>query len=178
MNKTCTKCKKLLGLEYFHKDKYAKDKLRSFCKRCACVVGAKNRSKNIDDARKRDRDYYHANSTRINTNKRDRYWKNPEKHRDQRNKYTKENKLKNRNYYLKATYGLDLEDFECLLILQEYACGICNATRCNVRDVLSVDHCHKTGSIRGLLCHNCNIALGSFKDSIYNLKKAISYIGE
>jgi hypothetical protein len=41
---------------------------------------------------------------------------------------------------------------------------------------LAVDHCHKTGKIRGLLCHYCNIALGGFKDSIESLKKAIKYL--
>jgi len=41
---------------------------------------------------------------------------------------------------------------------------------------LVVDHDHKTGDIRGMLCHNCNRALGLFKDSVVNLKSAIEYL--
>jgi hypothetical protein len=39
-----------------------------------------------------------------------------------------------------------------------------------------VDHCHTTGAIRGLLCHNCNRALGLLKDDINVIKNAINYL--
>lgn len=41
---------------------------------------------------------------------------------------------------------------------------------------LVVDHCHDTGKIRGLLCHNCNRALGLLKDSVHTLESAIDYL--
>lgn len=41
---------------------------------------------------------------------------------------------------------------------------------------LSIDHCHKTGSVRGMLCGNCNNGLGRFKDSTELLKNAINYL--
>ena len=41
---------------------------------------------------------------------------------------------------------------------------------------LVVDHCHKTGKIRGLICDSCNVGLGRFKDNIDNLKNAIKYL--
>ena len=41
---------------------------------------------------------------------------------------------------------------------------------------LVVDHCHATGKVRGLLCHNCNRALGLLKDKISVLKNAIQYL--
>lgn len=41
---------------------------------------------------------------------------------------------------------------------------------------LALDHDHKTGAVRGLLCHNCNRALGLFQDSISNLENAIDYL--
>jgi hypothetical protein len=43
-------------------------------------------------------------------------------------------------------------------------------------DVLVIDHCHTSGKFRGLLCHNCNIALGHFKDDISVLENAIAYL--
>lgn len=41
---------------------------------------------------------------------------------------------------------------------------------------LSVDHCHKTGEIRGMLCQKCNTGLGMFRDNVDFLKKAIDYL--
>lgn len=41
---------------------------------------------------------------------------------------------------------------------------------------LSVDHCHKTGKVRGLLCSNCNTAIGLLKEDINVLKNAINYL--
>lgn len=43
---------------------------------------------------------------------------------------------------------------------------------------LAVDHCHSTGKIRGLLCHNCNTGLGKLGDSIESLTKALNYLKE
>ena len=40
----------------------------------------------------------------------------------------------------------------------------------------SIDHCHVTGKIRGVLCRNCNVALGHFKDSRLHLKAALTYL--
>ena len=39
-----------------------------------------------------------------------------------------------------------------------------------------IDHCHETKKIRGVLCHNCNTALGLFKDNIKVMRKAINYL--
>lgn len=41
---------------------------------------------------------------------------------------------------------------------------------------LAIDHCHATGSLRGLLCHHCNVGLGHFRDDAALLAKAIDYI--
>lgn len=41
---------------------------------------------------------------------------------------------------------------------------------------LVVDHCHSSGKVRGLLCHNCNRALGLFQDSMSSLTRAIEYL--
>jgi hypothetical protein len=42
--------------------------------------------------------------------------------------------------------------------------------------MLSIDHCHNTGKVRGLLCDHCNKGLGLFKDNIDYLNKAIEYL--
>ena len=61
-------------------------------------------------------------------------------------------------------------------------CKICNNPEARVvngkTSRLAVDHCHKTGKVRGLLCWACNTSIGRFKDSIEILESAISYIRE
>jgi hypothetical protein len=64
---------------------------------------------------------------------------------------------------------------------QNGLCGICKQEGFVMdpkkhRTKLVVDHCHRTNAVRGLLCHNCNRALGLFKDSKESLMNAISYI--
>lgn len=51
------------------------------------------------------------------------------------------------------------EDFEKMMKAQRYVCAICHKP-CRTERRLAVDHCHKTGKIRGLLCFNCNTHLG------------------
>lgn len=74
---------------------------------------------------------------------------------------------------LKRSYGLTEEDYDKLYASQNGICKICQ----NYFPKLNIDHCHKTGKIRGLLCWNCNTALGKFKDSVELLSNAISYLG-
>lgn len=54
--------------------------------------------------------------------------------------------------------------------------GVCAICECPDKKRLSVDHDHQTGKIRGLLCANCNLALGNFKDDPDRLAKAIVYL--
>ena len=82
-----------------------------------------------------------------------------------------------KNYVLEKTYGITLNEYQNLRTFQENKCAICG---CEVMDVtgreLAVDHCHKSGKVRGLLCSNCNLGLGSFKDDPELLTKAIEYL--
>lgn len=55
-------------------------------------------------------------------------------------------------------------------------CTICKSPENGRYKHLSVDHCHNTGKIRGLLCNNCNRALGLFKDNPEILRKAADYV--
>lgn len=55
-------------------------------------------------------------------------------------------------------------------------CQICKSN--DKRRMLSIDHCHNTGKVRGMLCDNCNRALGFFKDNINYMKNAIKYLEE
>lgn len=75
-------------------------------------------------------------------------------------------------------YGLTEQDYEVLLKQQNYCCAVCADTQEEAGGhLLSVDHCHKTGVVRGLLCPRCNAGLGQFRDNPDFLKAAIKYLG-
>lgn len=75
---------------------------------------------------------------------------------------------------LKHEYGLSEEDYNNLHVQQNNQCKICGITP----KKLVVDHCHTTGRVRGLLCHNCNTGLGQFKDNTQFLQLAIKYLND
>lgn len=85
------------------------------------------------------------------------------------------------NAYLQRNYGTTFRQYRLMLEGQKGLCKICgsegfimNKDRHKMR--LVVDHCHSTGKVSGLLCHNCNRALGLFQDSQDSLLKAIDYL--
>lgn len=81
---------------------------------------------------------------------------------------------------LKRNYSISLDLYKDMFNSQGGTCAICNKPESKPRKNgayhLSVDHNHVTGKIRGLLCNNCNRAIGMFKDDIDALKKAIEYL--
>ena len=80
--------------------------------------------------------------------------------------------INNKKGLLKHNYGITLEKYNEIFEDQGGVCAICNT---KTQKDLSVDHDHKTGEIRALLCAQCNFGLGNFKDNIELLKKAINY---
>lgn len=87
-----------------------------------------------------------------------------------------ERKLVQRNCRWKTYYGITEEIFLDILEEQGGGCAICGKTEEENGRRLGIDHCHLTSKFRGLLCHGCNIGLGSFKDSPDLLRKAILYL--
>jgi hypothetical protein len=94
--------------------------------------------------------------------------------------YARENKDKipSTGYSLKRRYGITSQDYVELLNKQNNCCAICFTTACHTGRNFSVDHDHKTGKVRGLLCAHCNVGLGNFKDQTTLLQKAIEYLKE
>ena len=83
-----------------------------------------------------------------------------------------------RDLALRNAYGISLEEYDNMLESQLGCCAICSMTPEENGRRLDVDHCHETGKVRGLLCHNCNSMLGLAKDNISILLDAVKYLEE
>lgn len=79
---------------------------------------------------------------------------------------------------LKSRFGVTLEWFDSLLASQGGRCAICGTDTPGGRGAFHVDHCHTTGAVRRLLCHNCNVGLGHFRDDPVLLVSATHYLLE
>lgn len=81
-------------------------------------------------------------------------------------------------HIIKVRYGITPEQYEALLAEQGGRCAICGTEepgRTGVRK-WSVDHCHTTGRVRGILCHPCNLMLGKARDNPEILRKGADYL--
>lgn len=97
--------------------------------------------------------------------------------RDQKAKASP-NYMKNiRKAQLKRLYDVSPEQYDEMFAKQNGVCAICGLPETGKREYLCVDHDHASGRVRGLLCHDCNIGLGKFKDDATRLNKAIWYLG-
>jgi Recombination endonuclease VII len=107
---------------------------------------------------------------RENARRRNRYHNDPEyrekQHQTARRAWRK---------YRLSRYGLTVEAYEALLARQDGACAICGT---KFEQTPCVDHCRKTKKVRGLLCSNCNVAVGLFREDPNLLRKAATYLEE
>ena len=95
--------------------------------------------------------------------------------------------LKRKDYLYRSMYGISYLEYRNMACDQDYKCAICNKQErfMHIEDWkqkgylgdLHVDHCHETGRVRGLLCKECNMALGVLNNKTI-LNKAIDYLEE
>jgi len=77
---------------------------------------------------------------------------------------------------IRRTYGITLNDYEKMLKEQGDGCKICGKTEEQEGRRLAIDHCHSSGEVRGILCSNCNQAIGLLNDDVEVIEKAAEYI--
>jgi hypothetical protein len=105
--------------------------------------------------------------------------KNKERIAMQMKEFYKNNPQKMRQYQLRRffdLYGITMEQYKVMYDNQEGKCPICGRHENELVKSLCIDHDHKTGSIRDLLCVKCNVGLGWFDDDIERLSSAILYL--
>jgi hypothetical protein len=193
--KKCNRCKNLYTKDGFYKQSIRKSGYNSLCKSC-CAEESKNRY--IKSYKKIDypSSYFDSGGLKMCCTCKNKYQKdcfylsNKEKSgyskvckfcsREKGKNLKYRYPLRNKKNKLKK-YGLSIEEYEKMLSSQNGVCSICNKeeTRKGKNGKvlpLNVDHCHKTGKVRGLLCHLCNVSLGGFQDSEEILLKAINYL--
>jgi hypothetical protein len=146
--KNCPKCNQTKPLFDFYKDKSKKDGKTAYCKFCSSEKRMKVYCSNPEDEKQKMRERFKAN---------------PDKYKE---------------YALKYSYGITLEEYNQMFTAQKGCCKICNTHQTQLKRKLFVDHCHTTGKVRGLLCQPCNTLLGQAKDDLTILQQAIKYLEE
>lgn len=104
--------------------------------------------------------------------------------REERASYFKSHREQNplawKNSYLEQSFGISLAEYGEMLVAQNGVCAICKQPETHMRNgkvkALAVDHDHKTGAIRGLLCFDCNTGIGKLKDDPEVMRSAIQYL--
>ena len=160
--KKCNRCGEVKSTSLFYRHKHTKDGLLGKCKACVSAANKEAYERNKESNRAYARDYHSRNREVCKQKMRERY-------------------AANKDYYrakaLDNSIGKGAHDFYQVEIGKSDKCRICGiAEESAPKGRLSVDHCHDTGKFRGLLCSNCNTAIGLLQDDISNLTAAIEYL--
>ena len=152
--KLCTRCKRRKPLTTFSKCTKAKDGRFGHCKVCAS---------------KYHREYAAAHKDQIAA-----------KHRVYRQTHKDKVRTQACGYRLKRRYGITLVEFNAMRQKQRDRCALCKKPMefgGGMRMLRAVvDHCHRTGRVRGLIHARCNTLLARAEDSVVRLRQAIKYL--
>lgn len=196
--KKCCKCRELLPETDFWIDRSTKDGLYRKCKRCGSVAKKKKCNK-CKSTKRIASEFYHEIPTckdcLLAVDKKQcarcrklkslaEFYKGDGKGSKQSVckacRRTPEYQKKASHRVRLRTYGLTDDQYIALLKKYDEKCGICETTATTSRTgrhlSLHIDHDHETGEVRGLLCGDCNLGLGRFKDDTRRLKNAINYL--
>ncbi len=164
------------------KDTRYKDGYKIRCKLCREEQRIRTYNKHKDARIKYVKEWKDKNKERLKEQQSIDYKNNPEKYRKWSKQYKDLNREKISTLEICRVRQISVKDYEAMVKHQNGKCAICKleetrmARNGNKTTRLCLDHDHDTGKIRGLLCHDCNSALGKFKDSIETLIFATIYL--
>lgn len=172
--KTCSSCKESLQEKEFYVSKNSSDGLYPCCRQCDSIRMKKKNNKP-------DPKVTEKTCTRCRVTKPVKEFARRKASRDGL-QFCCIDCL--RDKYWTRIYGLTASQYEDLLAYQNGVCAIClepettNDPRTGRPRKLAVDHCHKTGEVRGLLCLRCNSAIGKLADDSDRLRRAAKYLDD
>lgn len=180
MDKLCTRCETLKDLGDFPKRKDSKDGYNTRCKICIAEVNAARYQANREDRQKVSSERYYRNKEAIQKKKKETYDANAEFYRKVSRDYGKSDRGRyaRRINKLKVVYNLSDIQYRGLMDNQAGVCPICKKSldHLGYDKSIMVDHDHRTGKVRGLLCGLCNSMLGFAEDSIETLENAVDFL--
>ncbi len=128
--------------------------------------------KNIEDNRKNSKKYYYAHKEKINKCS-NQYYRD---HREKELRRMKQRYLcKGKEELFISKYGLSYNEWKELWYAQDGRCVVCDKFFAETKDIC-VDHDHKTGKVRSLLCKRCNIGIGLFDDDPKLFENVMEYL--
>ena len=105
-------------------------------------------------------------------------YNNTDKRKASMRAYYIKNKEQQRDRGMRRRYGIGLDDYNKMLKEQKDSCYICKLSSSKQSKRLHIDHNHKTGKVRALLCHHCNTTIGALKENTMILKNIINYLNK
>lgn len=180
MEKKCSKCGVPQSTSEFRKCPENKDGLGGVCRTCRNRDRRNHYRRNKRRIRDQQIVWYRRNKEKV-AQKNKVYREKPEhklrldqQKAEWRRTHKEYTKLYGRRKCLER-YGITAHDFEQMLDRQNGVCAVCKETQLGGKN-LCIDHDHKTGKVRGLLCVACNMAIGYMKDDPQRLRAAADYL--
>ena len=173
--KRCTRCEIEKPSTDFNRDRNMKDGLTYKCKACATAATKEWANKNKEHLREYNKAQYALNPEKKKAAAKRYRELNIERSRENNKIWRQKNQDYVRNKFLSTRYNLSIETYEAMFKSQNGGCKVCGKQNLDGKR-LFVDHDHKTGTVRGLLCHHCNAGMGHFFDDPSLLESAINYL--
>lgn len=174
MELKCTTCTRLLPTSCFHKANSFSRGYQYNCKECVSAIDKSEGRKAYQ--RKKVAQWRTNNEEKRKLQKKRHYEKHKEKIDQRAKEWYNNNRERYRNNAFLRKYGISLEKYNEMRQEQFFSCVICKMTEEQVGKNLVVDHNHATGAVRRLLCANCNVGIGFFKDNPSLLEMAANYL--
>jgi len=121
------------------------------------------------------RDYERRNPDKVKAARRAQRARRGDDARSVKREHYRNNPEAYRNYNL-GRYGITTAEYDAILVSQGGGCACCGAKANRNGKRLFVDHDHKTGAVRGVLCHKCNAGIGALGDDLAGLRRAVAYL--
>lgn len=194
MEKLCPRCNVMKSVQDYHVNRNRKDGIATYCKPCSAEKwreyvnnkdskrALKGRKEYVEPPTKtctrckitKDIEEFTVRTERKNGRVSRCRGCMSDLHAEWRKRNPSASRLRN----LKSKYGITREDYLSLLDSQGGVCAVCKKEESTGgrSSWLYVDHCHRTGLVRGLLCSKCNKGLGMFEDDMARMESAIGYL--